>query len=253
MDLGESYRFYRDRFADAGDFTFVFVGSFTPDSLLPLVRQWLGALPSRGRVERPRDIIVSPPQGVVTRTVVRGVEPKSLTRLVFSGPFVFDRRSRYVLGALADLLEIKLRESLREELGGTYGAGVGSSASREPRQEYRVSVEFGSAPERADELVAAVFAVIDTLQTAGPAQKDVAKVTEAHRRDRETALKQNGYWLGQLSTYDRLGWDPKLILTGAQLIDSLTPQMLRDAARRYLRRDNYVRVTLMPEPGTVKP
>ena len=253
MNLGTSYRFFRDRFADAGDFTFVFVGSFTPDTLLPLVQRWLGALPAHGRVDRPRDIVIAPPTGVVTRTVVRGAEPKSRTALVFTGPARFDRQTRYVLSSLADVMEIELRESLREELGGTYSVDVSAGLDRDPRPQYSLSIDFGSAPERADELTRAVFAVIDSLRRTGPAATDVAKVAEAQRRDRETAIKQNGYWLGQLAGSDRYGWDPRQILTGETLINSLSAPMLRDAARKYLRTDNYVRVTLVPETGILKP
>src|SRR4029453_16767725 len=56
MSLERSFAFYKDRFADASDFTFVFVGSFDPATLKPLVERYLGALPSIRRKESWQDV-----------------------------------------------------------------------------------------------------------------------------------------------------------------------------------------------------
>ena len=63
-DLDEIYSHYQDRFADASDFTFYFVGAFRLDEIKPMVEQYLGSLPNLGRVENWVDIGVDPPSGV---------------------------------------------------------------------------------------------------------------------------------------------------------------------------------------------
>jgi zinc protease len=95
--------------------------------------------------------------------------------------------------------------------------------------------------------VSAVFAEIDSLQKNGARQQDVDKVKETLRRSFETNLMQNGYWMGQLSAYYRLGEDPRQLLTYPQVIDTLTPELIRQAAVRFLRKDNYIQGTLLPE------
>jgi len=247
--LDQALAFYRDRFADASDFTFVFVGNVSPDSLRPLVERYLGSLPAAHRKETWTDRGVVPPKGVVTREVRKGIEPKSETRIVFTGPFEYTAANRHAIRSLADVLSIKLREQLREELGGTYSVVVSASPSRIPRPEYAFTIGFGSAPERADQLTRAVFAQIDSLKANGASAADVAKVKEAQLRSRETSLKQNGYWLAQLAAYDQAGEDPNAILTYESLVNALTPAAVRDAARKYLNEKNYVRVTLYPEAG----
>ncbi len=247
LDLDASMAFYRERFADAGDFTFVFVGSFEMDAMRPLVTTYLGGLPSTGRAETWRDEGIDPPEGVVRRTVMRGVEPKSQTVIVFTGTMEDTRENRYALSSLGEVLRIRLRERLREELSGTYGVSVSASSSRYPDEEYAVRIGFGSDPERVDELAAVVFAQIDSLQQVGPAAEELDKVREIQRRDRERNLEENGYWLGQLVSYDQLGLDVRDILTYEQLIDSLAAEVVRSAARQHLRQDNYVLVTLYPE------
>ena len=70
---------------------------------------------------------------------------------------------------------------------------------------------------------------------------------EAALRSRETAIKQNGYWLSQISTFDQNGWPLTEIPDGDKLISALTSDDLKRAANKYLRTDNYVRVSLYPE------
>jgi zinc protease len=246
LDIDRSLAIYRDRFADAGDFTFYFVGRFDADSLRPLAETYLASLPSSGRQETWRDVGIRPPGGVVQRTVRRGVEPKARTALVFTGPAEFSREASAEMGGLAQALELRLRERLREDLGGTYGVGVSGSVERDPWARYSFIVNFGSAPERVEELTGVVFAVIDSVRAAGPSQADVDKVREASRRERETALRENDFWIGRLLSYDRMGWDIRMI-DDEPLSAGLTVERLRDAARRYLDRARYVQVTLVPE------
>lgn len=247
IDPFRSFNFYKDRFANAGGFTFVFVGNFNPDSLKPLVAKWLGSLPSTGKKETWRDTGIRPPTGVVQRVVKKGAEPKARTALVFTGPFDYSRENRYHLSALAELLNIKLRETLRENLGGTYGVTVSPSATRDPQPSYRFSIGFGSAPERLEALTAAALVQIDSVKRFGTTPEYLNKVKEAALRSRETALKQNNYWLSQIATFDQNGWNLEEIPSGDKLIAALTVKDLQEAAQRYLRTDNYVRVSLYPE------
>ncbi len=247
MDLDRSYDFYRDRFGDIGDFTFTLVGSFDVETLRPLVLTYIGSLPSQGREETWREIDIDPPPGVVERVVRRGVEPKSLTEIVFTGSVHDTRWNRYLLGSLANVLEIRLRELLREELGGTYGVRVSGSISRYPDEEYTFRVSFGSAPDRADELVGVVFQQVDSLRLVGPTLEYVKKTQEAQRRAHETNLKENRYWLRELQRAARFGEDPREIVHRDDLVDILDVAAVREAAERFLRTEHYVRVSLKPE------
>ncbi|MGH7603777.1 MAG: M16 family metallopeptidase [Gemmatimonadaceae bacterium] len=247
IDPYRSYNFYKDRFSNAGGFTFVFVGNFKPDSLKPLIAKWLGSLPSTGRKEMWRDTGTRPPTGVVERVVKKGAEPKARTALVFTGPFDYTRENRYHLSALAELLSIKLREALRENLGGTYGVSVSPVAIRDPQPAYRFSIGFGSAPERLEALTSAALLQIDSVKRFGTTPEYLNKVKEAALRSRETALKQNPYWVAQISTFDQSGWPLEDIPNGEKLISALTAEDLQHAAQKYLRTDNYVRVSLYPE------
>jgi zinc protease len=246
LDLDRALAVYRDRFADAGDFTFYLVGALKPDSIRPLVERYLGGLPSTGRREVARDQGVRTPEGVVRKSVRRGVEPQARTQVVFSGPVEWERRNVALLRTLADALEIRLRDRLREELGGTYGVGVAATARREPRPEFRFVVDFSAAPDRLDELSRALFAELEAVKRNGVTEEDLAKVREQHRRDREMQLRENDFWMSQMVQYDAGGWDLAGI-AAPPLSQNFTPTDLRDAARRFLDTGRYVQVSLFPE------
>ncbi len=245
--LDDVLAFWRARTADAGNFTFIFVGNIDPTTFRPLVERWIGGLPPNGRAETWRDVGIRPPAGVVTATVHKGREPQARTALVFVGPSEAGRRERFDLEVLEEVLDMRLRKRLREALGGTYGVSIDAAASRIPWPRYSVRISFGSAPERADELTRATFEEIARLQADGATADEIAKVRETRRRQLETGLRMNGFWSRVLAQSYETGTAARELVTEDDLIAQLSPELVRDAARRYLHKDAYVGVTLLPE------
>ena len=258
-DLDKSLAIYRDRFADASDFTFIFVGDIDLDDMRPLVERYLGGLPSTSRVETWRDLGVRPPRGVIEETVYKGLEPQARTRLIFTGPLDYgDRSQRIGIAAMVGILRGRLREALREELGGTYSVAVSSTFSWRPEGTYRLTISFGSDPERVEELLDAVYGEIERLQGSPPTEAEVNDVRQAQRRTWETNQESNYWWLNVLDGRYRYLLDQldggypsgdRLLATlsiyGPSL-DALTPAGIQELAR-YFDLDNRVRVTLLPE------
>ena len=132
--------------------------------------------------------------------------------------------------------------------GGTYSVTVRATYVHRPIEQYRVTISFGSDPERADELIRTVFAEIDRLKMDAPTEDQVADVQAGMGRALETNLERNIYWLSQLAFAYQRGVDPGSTLMSARAsIEALTVSTLRDVATRYLDTDNFVRVTLLPE------
>ena len=254
VDPQKALAFYKDRFADASDFTFVFVGNVDTTALKPLVDKYLASLPAIHRTEKAKDVGGEPPTGVVDKVVRKGVEPKANTLIEFTGACRYEPQTRFDIGALVALFQIKLNETLREQLGGTYSPSVGGGCSREPHEEYAISVQFNSAPDNVEKLTKSVFALIDSLQTTGPTQGDVDKVREEIVRSREVQLKQNGYWLGTILTREQAGEDLTGVLAAYDtLIKGLTPAEIQQAAKQYFNVKNYARFVLLPEAGKPTP
>ena len=247
MNLDASLEFYQDRFADASDFTFVFVGSFEPETLKPLVERYLASLPALHRNESPRDVGIDFPAGVVDEEVRSGIEPVSQVSIVFSGAFENDEMHRVVARAMAESLAGNLQRTLREDLGGTYGVSVAPSFTKRPTEEYRLTINFACDPARTESLVRAAFQVIDRFKRNGPSVGQILDVRTALIRDFETNSQRNAYLLNQILYKYEYGEDVTDIANMRPFYDRLTAPVVRDAARAYLNTDRYVQVTLLPE------
>ncbi|MDX6383171.1 MAG: zinc protease [Blastocatellia bacterium] len=246
-DLEKSLAFYKDRFADASDFTFVFVGSFDVATIKPLVERYLGSLPSIRRKETWKDVGVRPPANIVEKRVEKGIEPKSESAIVFTGPFQYNQEQRVAIRAMSEILGRRLLETLREELGGTYGVSASPSYESIPNPTYAITIDFGSSPDRAENLIKRVFQEIELLKTNGPTDKQVSDEKEAMLRDFETNSKVNSYLLTQLTAKYRLGEDPAGVWRITEFYNKIDKAMIQQAAKTYLNTNAYVKVMLFPE------
>jgi zinc protease len=246
-NLDKSLAFYKDRFADASDFTFYFVGSFDEATMKPLIERYLASLPSLKRKETWKDVGVKSPSGVVTKRVEKGIEPKSLSMIVFDGPMVFDEQRRVTLRAMAEILEMRLLNELREELGGTYSVSVNESYDKYPKPEYSISIQFGSSPDRTEDLIKRVFEEIEKFKTEGPTATQLTDEKEKLLREFETSSQTNGYLLNQIASRYYYGEDPSLIWAIPEVYKTLDAAAIKDAAKMYLDTSSYVKVSLFPE------
>lgn len=251
LNLDRSLAVYRDRFADMGDFTFVFVGNFVLSDMRRLCEQYLAGLPTSRRQESWKNWNMRTLRGDVTREVRKGLEAKSSVLLDYNGDFDYSRESRFHILMICDILDMRLRESLREESGGVYSVNAYPNMSRWPLPTYDVFVNFGCAPDRVGDMIGKAIAVVEKFKQEGPTQEELAKVKEMHLRERETRLKDNSFWLGSLQARYLNQEDPRTIPQEDTLINALTAKDLKVAAQHFFSGENLLRVIQNPEqkPG----
>ncbi len=247
INLDRAYEIYKERFADASDFTFTVVGSFEVAKIKPLLEQYLGGLPSTNRKESAVNLGIKIPNGVINKAVYKGQEPKATVRLVFSGDYTYNETNNSQLDALAEVLTIKLIERLREDEGGVYGANAGASYSKFPTNRYNLTITFGCAPENVEKLIASTLDEINKVKTNGAAAVDIQKFVAEETRSTETQLKSNQFWLGTLVNSAQNEENPKAVLTYIESLKKITPASLKEAANTYLSGKNYIRLVLLPE------
>ena len=132
------------------------------------------------------------------------------------------------------MLEIALRDILREELGETYSVSVGLSQPAPQRGGGHIDISFSASPDNVDKMIERVQKEVVRLQTAGPTDDLTTRAKETARRAYETSVKQNGFWLGRLQSAKLLGRDPMLILSRLQRIDAVTPAVLHETFKKVL-------------------
>ena len=248
-NLEKSLAFYNARFADASNFTFVFVGSFTLDAIKPLAETYLASLPATHSRETWRDLGIVPPTGVVERTVNKGIAPKSEVAIVFSGPLIYDAAHRLALETMTSVLEGRLFDTIRQELGGTYSITATRAARKIPRPEYRVRIEWTCDPQRTTALVQRVFEEVAFIKATPLSPDQMKRLRDGLLRDNQTNSQENDYVLEQITRRYEDGDSANLgdIESAAARIAALTPDAIQRAAQEYLNTENYVKVTLMPE------
>jgi len=247
LNLDKSLQFYKDRFADASGFTFIFVGNIDQNTFKPLVERYLASLPATNRRETARDVGIRTPTTIVERQLKKGLDPRSQVSVVFTGPFQNDQSNRIIMRAMAESLEGSLQRTLREDLGGTYGVSARPQFEEQPTGQYRVTISFACDPARMDALVTSMFRVIDQFRELGPSRSQVSDVRAALVRDLETNSRDNSFLLNQLTYKYQYGEDPAEAFNLDKFYDQITPAAIQKAAQLYLDSKRYVKVILTPE------
>ncbi len=251
LDLERAFAIYQERFADFSDFTFIFVGNFDLEQMVDWSQRYLGNLPSLDRAETWLDVAPDPPTGVVEVPVYRGQDEQSLTTILFTGPSEDSLDRRLHLRMLEMILDILMREELREELGGVYAFSASASMEPDPDSLYRISLTFGSDPARIEELVDALFGLIADVQADGPREDLMEKARAQIVRQREEQLEQNSYWLRVLeywATEDDVDLSSFVDLEVVESrTDAVTVAEVQASAVNYLPLDRYILVSLYPE------
>jgi zinc protease len=238
---------YKERFGDATGFTFVIVGAFDIAKIKPLIATYIGSLPASGKTSTFKDVGLRPVQGPLKKEVRKGTEPKSFIRMFWNGQAPYSDSEQLKLSAMIEVLNIKLIESLREDLSGVYGGGMFGNLNKFPYNNFTIGASFPCGPENVDKLLAAAHAEIDKIKTNGPAEADLNKVKETWKQQYEVNIKDNNFWARQLIQSVEYGSDAANVLSYEKRIAALTPKDVKDAAAKYLEPKNYVQIILYPE------
>jgi zinc protease len=247
IDLDRAYDIYKERFADASNFTFTFVGSIDVNTIKPLLEKYLGSLPSANKHEDAKDLNIHAPAGRIEKTVYKGSEPKATVYLVYTGTYDYSPDNNVKMDAMKETLEIRLLQRLREDESGVYSPGAQVGTVKLPQQRYSFMVHFGCAPQNVEKLIASTLDEINKLKTDGPLQENIDKWRAEEKTSFEPQLKTNNFWLGyldaQLQNQEKL--DDVNNYNG--LLDNVKPGDVKTMAGKYLNGDNYIRLVLMPE------
>ena len=242
----KAYDIFNSSFKNPENFTFIFAGNI-PSNFKFLVETYIASIPQQGAdtswVDRKMEIV----KGINSIDIHAGIEQKSTVKIIFSGDYDWTLENNTAIYALRELMNIRLREEIREDLSGTYGVGISVSLNKFPKEKYTISIGFNCDPSRVDELSSKVFDVIDELKNSKASNSNMQKIKEGFRRSYEESLKENSYWLGLMDAVYRYKLDSSYLLDKPARNASLTSDILKKAAGQYLDTNNYFKAVLYPE------
>ncbi len=248
VNLQKAFDFYKSRFNNANDYTFLFVGNFKVNEIKPLIETYIASLNvDKSQKSTFKDNGIKTPMNSFSKEVKKGIEPKSSVRLVLNGKMDFTREDRFALRAMVEVMSIRLREVIREDMGGVYGIGAYPRMEKYPNPEYAVYISFGTGPDKVNDLIAAAKNVIEDMKTGNFDDINIQKVKEILSRENEINLKENRYWLNSMYSYLMNDENMDNILKNQELINSITKENVVKAAKKYLNMDSFKQFVLNPE------
>ena len=245
LNLAKIREVYKQRFANPGAFTFVFVGNIDPKTAKPLIEKYLGSL-TGNKKENFKDLNRYPVNGEVTNHFQRPLAvAKASVNVIYTGEMAQTPENAMALNYLARVLRLRYTDEIREKRGGTYGTAVRQNFTTLPKERYNLTISFDTDPDMMEELVAVVYEEIQKIADNGPLLEDFQNSESNMRSQFDQNLKENGYWSNVLQNYYFNGkdihttWQTALAKTDAQAIQNF--------AREVLRQGNRIEVVMLPE------
>lgn len=245
-DYDLAYKKYQERYADAGDFHFFFVGNVDEEQVAAFAKAYLASLPGLGSNENFIPTKFREKDAYDKFVVNRGADPKSSVSIAWREEVTYDADTEMAVKALGEVLTIKLVEKLREEEGGVYGVGARGSLSKITFSDMDFSISFPCGPENVEKLKKAALAEVEKIKKDGVTPEDLAKVKETYLVQHKEQIKTNGFWLSNLVSINQEDRDDNYILGFEKAVEKLTAQDIKNAANRFLD-ENYFLSILMPE------
>ena len=243
IDYNKVMELYKDRFADASDFTFILVGNIDEKAATPLIEEYLGSLPATKRNEHFRDTKMDIRKGMYENNFVKELKtPKASVLMVYSGDCKYDMKNKLQMSMLGQLLNMVYLRTVREDAGGTYGVSCSGSLSKYPSEEGAFQVYFDTDPNRREEMVKLINEGIEGFIANGPESDDLSKVKEYMLKTYKQNQKENGYWMGILNTYY---WENLDMNTGyEEAVNAITGDDLKAFAKAFFGQKNEVEVSM---------
>ncbi|WP_125040474.1 M16 family metallopeptidase [Bacteroides faecalis] len=245
---------YMDRFKDASDFKFYFVGNINIEEVKPLIAKYLGGLPAINRKETFKDTKMNIRKGNYKKEFAKKQEtPMATIMFLFSGKCKYDLRNNITLSFLEQALDMVYTAEIREKEGGTYGVNCNGSLSQYPKEELTLQIVFQTDPDpvKKAKLASIVTEQLQKMAKEGPSEEHMQKIKEYMLKNYKDAQKENSYWLSNLNAYFYSGIDSTKGYE--ELINNMTAKDVKVFLDKLLKQKNEIQVTMtVPEEDIKK-
>lgn len=238
---------YKERYGDASDFTFTFVGNLNVDSIRPYIEQYLATLPANGRVDKPSpDALPKIMNGKLENHFSREMQtPKSSVFQLYSGKSEYNLKNLLTASLLSQILDLVYTETIRESEGGSYGVYAGVSLSDFPKGQTTLQVFFDTDPEKWENMVRIVDEEIQRIATEGPKSEHLTKSRDNMLKRHNERLQENSYWLNVIDSYYFRGMDA--YTNYKETLEGITADDIKKFMSDFISQGNCVEVVMGPK------
>ncbi|MCX6328428.1 MAG: insulinase family protein, partial [Bacteroidia bacterium] len=247
MNIEKAYSIANDRYKDAGDFNFLFVGNIDTIKMIPLIEKYIGSIPDDSREEFWVDHKIWPKkEHFVKRIYVDMKDPKAMNYVYFCGEMHYTPEDAEYINALRYILNMRYVESIREKESGTYGVGVSASLTSRPVNTFKVSMNFTCAPERADYLRGLVIEELNNIKTKGVTEEEVNMTRENFLKEDAERMKTNSFIIDRIENFINNGVYTPLPENSTDIYKNLDGKKIQEMANKVFK-DNYFEFVMMPK------
>ncbi|WP_337965541.1 insulinase family protein [uncultured Flavobacterium sp.] len=245
LSFEKASEIYKNRIQNAADFTFVFTGNL-PENALSLIEKYIGSISSDiNKKENFIDNHIDPAAGIKKQLLVREMNvPKASVYIRFVKQFPYTYKNAFVIHILSELLSKKYLDLIREEEGGSYGVNVSSSTGKLPSDEYSMTINFDSDPEKEEKLTEIVYEQIDLMQQKEAKTEDIESVKNTMLKLRAENVLNNSFWLGNLNNMFLNDENFKDDALYKKTLNEITPEDIRSFAKEFLTQPKTVEVIM---------
>ena len=234
---------FADRFADASDFTFFFVGNIDVDAMKPLIAQYLGALPDKQRKEAAIDRKLDILPGTRVKEYAKEMQtPMATTIMVYSGKESYNLRNNVLMDFLTQALDMVFTDEVREKEGGTYGVNSYGSLNKYPHEEAMMQIVYQTDPTKKEKLNTLIDELVKKMAAEGPSAEQMQKVRDYMVKQYNDNQKENSYWISSLDEYYYTGID--FNADYLSIVNSVTAADVKAFATDLIQQGNKVTVVL---------
>ena len=244
IDDARILEIYKERFANAADFSFIFTGAIDEAVAIPLIEKYIGGLPAGGKKEKYVDAKLDLQKGQIKNVFDKQMAtPSATVYLVYSGKVKYNLKNNLMMSLTKQILDIIYTEEIREKEGGTYGVGTSGTLYSVPKESARLLVMFQTAPELREKLTGMAIDLLNKFAEEGPRQQDLDKVREYMLKKYAENQKENAYWGNQMQNYVIDGFDG--YKDYEKILNSITTDDLKKFAKSLLKQGNQIEVSMV--------
>ena len=247
IDYDNVLKIYKDRFDNPGDFTFIFVGNLDGANVRDLIAKYIGGLKTdKAREKYNEKNVMEVNKGLDERSFNREMEtPKATVLEFYIGDYKYTLKHDLEVNIIGQLLDMCYTESIRENIGGSYGVGVSGTMNDLPKGKFFFQICFDTDPAKLDTTLIAVKDGIDKFIAEGPNAEDLAKVKEYMVKKHNEDVKENSYWMNAIYNYVLTGRDDSTAYL--ETLESIDAKSLVKTAKAVFAEKNKKQLIMMGE------
>ena len=236
----------KDRFKNAGQFTFVFVGNFDEQTLRPLIEQYVASLPAtKQKAEDFKEVVTFAKGKVINNFKVKTESPKATAFEYWHAEMPYTLENQVKIDAVGQILSMIYLKTIREDESAAYSCGASGAFNLSSHQPIAALQAYCPMnPDKQEVAVRLLHEGIAKMQKAVDADQ-LNKAKEYMLKQFDVDAKKNGFWINTITAFKDYGID--FYTDYKKTVESLTVDNVRDFLNKFLKSGNHIEVIMTPE------